>query len=89
MVKNNVVTVIKTVREGSKETTTTTIVDKTVKKDTALTLVSAKPQWRAGGGLDTNGYYYGHVDRRILGPAFVSLGADSRGAVRFGVSVEF
>ena len=90
VVKNNVVTVIKTVKApNGGETTTTTIIDKTVKKDTSLTLVSAKPQWRIGGGLDTYGYYYGHVDRRILGPAFVSFGADSRDALRVGVSIEF
>jgi hypothetical protein len=89
VIKNNVVTVIKTVKVGDREETTTIITDKTVKKDTSLTLVSAKPQWRISGGLDSYGHYYGHLDRRVLGPAFISLGADSGGAVRFGVGIEF
>lgn len=89
VIRNNVVTVIKTIKTPSGEETTTTIVDHTVKKDSTLILVAAKPQWRVGGGLGLKREYFVQIERRILGPAFLSLGADTTGSVRLGIAVEF
>ena len=90
LIKNNVVTVVKTVKEpGGREETVTTIIDKTVKDESKLMLVSAKPQWRIGGGIDNSQNYYGQIERRILGPVFISVGLDTVGTMRAGLSIEF
>ncbi len=88
-IKNNIVTVTKTIKDpGGVVETVTTITDRS-EKQTVESRLDVKPQWRIGGGMDSEKNYHVQVERRILGPAFITLGGTSQGVIRLGVAVEF
>lgn len=64
------------------------------KEKESTLIVSAKPQWRAGAlaGYDLNQFkpvYGGEVERRILGPIFVGVWANTQSTVGAKLSIEF
>lgn len=95
-VKNNIVTVVKTVKEpnGAVETISTTT-DHTIKLESQTTTIATlKPQWLVGGGMGYDIHsltpsYQIEINRRIIGPVLVGLSGSTDGAVRLNVLVEF
>lgn len=102
VIKHDTVTVEKEIKhpDGTIEKETRTE-DKTVeskKSDTkekeSKVVVSEKPQWKAGAlaGYDLNQLkpvYGGEVERRILGPIFVGVWANTQSTVGAKLSIEF
>lgn len=95
VVRKDVVTVIKEVvrPDGTKETSTTTT-DKS-KENKQNTIVKAelpkRPDWLLSAGYDLNkeNSIELAVQRRIIGPVFLGIGADQKGTVKALVTVEF
>lgn len=97
VVKTDVKTVIHTVTAPNGATdTTTTITDHSVKSevDNKTSIVNLKPDWLASGTVKSNlkletPIYGVHVSRRILGPAFIGAGLDTKGEVTLSLGLEF
>lgn len=97
VVKNNVVTVIKTVKEkDGTEETTTTIVDKTEKKqtDSKTVTVAAKNDWVISASVgtkfdDLKPIYGAQVQRRILGPFYLGAMANTDKTIGLSIGFEF
>lgn len=92
VVKHDVVTVTHEVKrpDGTTETEITTT-DKTKESSTKKTEVSsaAAPNWFLVGSATKDNVYGLQVNRRILGPAFVGVGATTDHIYTLNVGVEF
>lgn len=97
VIKNNVVTVIKTVQQpGGTVETDTTITDNTITstsiKNTSTTYQTA--QWHAGLSVGSSIHtlqpvYDLRIERRLFGPVFLSAGGSTDGVARVGLAIEF
>ena len=100
VIKKDVVTVVKEVTrpDGSKETTTTTTDKSTEKKDKEAESIVSKPvekQWfvTAGASKDLSDFektiYQAGVNRRILGPIYVGIQANTNQEIGINIGMEF
>lgn len=95
VVKHDTVTQIKEVTrpDGTKEKDTT-ITDRSTevaKKESKVVIENLKPQWMVSGtyGISAVPYYGAQVQRRIIGPVFAGVAANTRSEVFAVVSLEF
>lgn len=92
-IKDNVVTVTKTVYKDGKPASSTAVTTDRTKTDVVTESrreddkAATSPLWHVSAGYTTDGQYLGAVERRILGP--VSVGVTGRSDRTFGVIVGF
>jgi hypothetical protein len=96
VIHNNIVTVTHTIHEkdGTTDTTTTTM-DHTQQVDTdTKTIAKPLPNWLVAGTYSTEIHtlqpaYGVQVNRRILGPMYIGAGLNSQGMVGLSLGFEF
>lgn len=89
--KDKIITIVRTVKspDGTVTRDRTTTEDRMVERNLVEILPLPKPNWNVSAGYTLDHRYTLQVQRRILGPVFLGVNADTAGRVGATVGFEF